>query len=167
MLAIFPPNINQKNHLFDCVILNSLNFAGKSEKEIQSVKTEPKESGSNPNIASIIKFNSYLPQDIEFLPSLQCEVFDYILNGIINQHLGVFELNIAKIIEDTKIGIKTDLETIKNAALMRNSAFKKAFNAKMGNNNSKDDSNDISAYDSNRIKHPLSEQAKLEEIDEK
>lgn len=93
--------------------LNSLNFGNNSENEIEPVKTEPKDSGNNPNITSMIKFNAYLPKDPDFIPYLQCEVNDYILGGIINQHLGMFELNIKDIIQDTKKGIQNDLDILK------------------------------------------------------
>ena len=113
--------------------LNSINY--KDQSELQPIKTEPKDSGSNPNITSIIKFNAMLPKDLTFLPNLQCEVFDYILSGIIKQNLGIFELDIVKIIKETVEGINKDMKISQNRVnmfLMEGIQKKREYDSKGG-----------------------------------
>ena len=81
--------------------LNSINVSGKKEDNFEPIKTQPNEAGSDPNINSVIKFNVKLPKDEIFIPELQCNVFDHVLGGMINQLLGIFLVNIKSVIKGT------------------------------------------------------------------
>ena len=81
--------------------LNSLNVTGDKNSYIKSKSTQPKDKGSNPTINSSIKFNLRLPKNDIFMPQLQCIVYDHILSGLLNPILGVFLINIKKIIKET------------------------------------------------------------------
>ena len=59
-------------------IRNITFYLNSSNSELQVIKTNPKDSGSNHNITLVINFNVMLPVDLTYVPSLQCEVFDYI-----------------------------------------------------------------------------------------
>ena len=81
--------------------LNSINVSGKKEDSLEPIKTQPNEAGGNPNINSVIKFNVKLPQDEIFIPELQCNVYDHVLGGMINQLLGIFLVNVKSVIKGT------------------------------------------------------------------
>jgi len=49
---------------------------------VENIKTSPKAPGSNPNINTVISFQSCLPEDQLYCPKLACEVYDYICKGI-------------------------------------------------------------------------------------
>ena len=82
--------------------LNSVNVTGKPEDDHEPVKTIPVSGGENPTINTLIQFETKLPIQDEFLPELQCEVYDNILSGMANSLLGVFTLNLKKIIKQTR-----------------------------------------------------------------
>ena len=48
----------------------------KTSGQMQNIKTLPAESGSNPNINSVVKFNIPLPTDELYCPALSCTVYD-------------------------------------------------------------------------------------------
>lgn len=85
----------------------------KKATQLQPIKTEPKQTGVNPTINTIIKFNAYLPKDRIFIPNMLCFVYDYILAGICNSLLGAFEINIPKIEQITNNQLSTDLRYAK------------------------------------------------------
>jgi hypothetical protein len=83
------------------------------EKEDKSsskdtIKTEPKESGSDPTINTIISFENYLPVEKIYIPNMLCFVYDYILAGLGNSILGAFEIDLNRMIESTVNEMNTD-----------------------------------------------------------
>lgn len=73
----------------------------KSSSQKESIKTEPKESGCDPNINTVISFENFLPKEKVFTPVMECYVYDYLLGGLGNSLLGVFELDISNIVSQT------------------------------------------------------------------
>ena len=49
---------------------------------VSNIKTDPKETGPNPNLNTIISFSTELPLEKIYSPKLACEVFDYICKGL-------------------------------------------------------------------------------------
>ena len=90
--------------------LNSVNVTGKPEDDHEPVKTIPVSGGENPTINTLIQFETKLPIQDEFLPELQCEVYDNILSGMANSLLGVFTLNLKKIIKQTRLQVQEDID---------------------------------------------------------
>ena len=88
--------------------MNSLNVTGNKEDNLPPRTTQPKDKGSNPTINSAIKFDLKLPKDEIFLPQLQCEVYDYIFSGLTNPTLGLFLLNLKKLVMETNKQIEED-----------------------------------------------------------
>ena len=88
--------------------MNSLNISGKKEESLQPRLTQPKDKGSNPTINSAIKLDLKLPKEEIFMPQLQCEVYDYILSGLMNPTLGIFLLDIKNIVKETNKQIAED-----------------------------------------------------------
>ena len=93
--------------------MNSLNVTGKREDALQPVSTVPTATGENPTINTVITFDARLPKDKLFIPQLQCEVYDHLLSGMTNSLLGVFTIDIRKIIKRTKLQIEEDLKLTK------------------------------------------------------
>ena len=93
--------------------MNSLNVSGEPENNLPSKTTQPKDKGSNPTINTSLKFDINLPKKEIFLPQLQCQVFDYIFSGMFNPTLGVFLLNLKRLIAQTEAQIKEDTEKSK------------------------------------------------------
>ena len=93
--------------------LNSLNVTGDKDSYNQSKSTQPKDKGSNPTINAALKFNMKLPKNEIFMPQLQCIVYDHILSGLFNPILGVFLINIKKLIKETNQQIDEDQKITK------------------------------------------------------
>ena len=89
--------------------LNSLNVTGKPEDAHANIQTIPVSGGANPTINTIIKFDTKLPINQIFMPELQCEVYDHMLSGLHNSLLGVFSLDLKRIIKKTHKQIDEDL----------------------------------------------------------
>ena len=89
--------------------LNSLNVTGDMEDDHAPIKTIPVNGGANPTINTVIQFQTKLPLDDNFMPELQCEVYDNILSGLTNSLLGVFSIDVKKIIKKTTIQINEDI----------------------------------------------------------
>lgn len=89
--------------------MNSINVSGKEDKSLKSIKTQPKKCGPNPTINTVIKFDVKLPKDRIFMPELQCEVYDYVLAGLLNSTLGVFVIPLTDIIDQCHTKIDKDL----------------------------------------------------------
>jgi hypothetical protein len=91
--------------------LQSINVLGDGEEsaKLDLITTQPKQSGSNPTINTVIKFDAHLPKDKVFMSDLQCVVKDYLLKGLIKQNLGVFILPVSKIIEETEKRMEEDI----------------------------------------------------------
>lgn len=93
--------------------MNSITIPNKNrddDVQLKSVKTEALHVGPNPNINTTLQFKINLPVDDVFMPTLTCMVFDKILFGIANDTLGVFSIDINKMINETKKNLKKDLE---------------------------------------------------------
>jgi len=89
--------------------LNSLNVTGRAEDAHAPIKTIPVNGGTNPTINTVISFDVKLPTDSKFMPELQCEVYDHMLSGLHNSLLGVFSIDVKKIIKKTKMQIEEDI----------------------------------------------------------
>ena len=94
--------------------MNSLNVSGEPENNLPSKVTQPKDKGSNPTINTSLKFDINLPKNEIFMPQLQCQVFDYIFSGMLNPSLGLFLLNLNKLIAQTKKQIEDDTKSSKD-----------------------------------------------------
>ena len=97
--------------------LNSLNFTGTNDESLKEIQTIPGDPGCNPTINSIFKFDVNLPENERYIPELQCEVYDYVLSGMIKSLLGVFTLNVKKLTKKTQLRFKEDLAKIKETKL--------------------------------------------------
>ena len=93
--------------------LNSLNVTGRQEDSHAPVQTIPVNGGSNPTINTLIKFDVQLPINDKFMPELQCEVYDHMLSGMHNSLLGVFSIDVKKIINKTRDQIDEDIKETK------------------------------------------------------
>ena len=93
--------------------MNSLNVTGRQEDSLQPIVTVPGDTGPNPTINTIIKFDAKLPKDEHFIPQLQCEVYDHLLSGMMNSLLGIFTIDVKKIIKKTNRQIDEDLKITK------------------------------------------------------
>ena len=94
--------------------MNSLNVSGEKENNLPSKTTQPKDKGSNPTINTSFKFDINLPKNEIFMPQLQCQVFDYIFSGMFNPSLGLFLLDLKKLIAETKKQIEEDTKSSKD-----------------------------------------------------
>jgi hypothetical protein len=43
---------------------------------VENIRTHPKQSGSNPNIITVLQFKVNIPEEALFCPSMTCTVFD-------------------------------------------------------------------------------------------
>lgn len=93
--------------------MNSLNVSGNEEDILQPIQTIPGDSGSDPTINTVFKFDARLPKEHIFIPQLQCEVFDHSLSGMIKSLLGIFNLDIKRIISKTNKQIDEDMKLTK------------------------------------------------------
>jgi hypothetical protein len=100
--------------VFDANGINFQNPDEKSNNMITTIKTQPKESGPNPNINTIMKFDVNLPNKSVFVPQLQCLVNDYMLAGLVNPLLGVFLINVNEVIEFHKTKFDQDFQRLEN-----------------------------------------------------
>ena len=94
--------------------MNSLNVTGEKENNLPSKTTQPKDKGSNPTINTSLKFDINLPINEIFMPQLQCQVFDYIFSGMINPSLGLFLINLKRLITETKKQLEEDKKSSKD-----------------------------------------------------
>lgn len=79
---------------------------------MQNIKTLPSESGSNPNINSVVKFNIPLPTDELYCPALSCTVYDQVFLGFSQPIVGTFTIPLGEIMTAQKAERK---ETIREA----------------------------------------------------
>lgn len=125
--------------------VNSINFIQKenlvdgkkkenkdSSMQLASIKTQPKETGSSPNINTVLKFDVNLPLDEVYIPQLQCMVKDSMLAGFLNQLLGVFMIDIKRIISEYKEAFEIDLKTLKKNMLKYDTEIKELYNKTIG-----------------------------------
>ena len=152
--------------------LNSLNVTGDVHDEHPPIQTIPVNGGANPTINTVIQFQTKLPMNILFLPELQCEVYDNILNGLSNSLLGVFTIDLKRIIRRTHKQIDEDINEVKKNIGM-NIFGNMLFNQlNIGNNNnmrfnSVANPNIIENSNENIISTSSKNQIKDEEEDEK
>ena len=90
--------------------LNSLNVTGEPGDEHVPIQTVPVSGGANPTINTVIQFQINLPKKQDFMPQLQCEVYDNILSGLSNSLLGVFSIDLKRIISRTQIQVQEDID---------------------------------------------------------
>jgi hypothetical protein len=64
------------------------------QKNREPIRTEPKESGSDPNICSIITEDILLPSNPTLWPNLSCLVYDYVIEGLYEPCLGYFAIDL-------------------------------------------------------------------------
>ena len=89
--------------------LNSLNVTGDPGDDHVPIQTIPVNGGANPTINTVIQFQTKLPEDENFMPELQCEVYDNILSGFSNSLLGVFSIDVKRIIKRTQAQVIEDI----------------------------------------------------------
>ena len=77
--------------------------------QLKSIKTEPIFPGPNPTINTYISFKFNLPREAIFVPSLTCMVYDKMLLGLGTSMLGVFNLELTKIIELSEKQVNEDM----------------------------------------------------------
>ena len=70
--------------------------------EKKALVTQPKESGSNPNICTILSFDIDLPVDLIYIPHMSVLCYDRIMKGFIQPMLGTFSIDLPKYIAKTK-----------------------------------------------------------------
>ena len=68
-------------------------------KEKQYIQTQPKETGPDRNLSTMIQIEVDLPKNYLFCPSLNCVVFDCIMKGLSQPVLGVFSINLSDFIK--------------------------------------------------------------------
>ncbi|MGL4948160.1 MAG: hypothetical protein ACRC42_02120, partial [Mycoplasma sp.] len=93
--------------------MNSLNVTGNDEDALQPIQTVPGDGGADPTINTVFKFDARLPKDEIFIPQLQCEVYDNLWSGMMNSLLGVFNIDVKRIIKKTNIQIDEDMKITK------------------------------------------------------
>jgi hypothetical protein len=77
-----------------------------SEKiNLRNVETQPGESGANPTINTVIKFNFWMPEDMIFAPALTCIVYDYLFKGLSQPQIGVFTINLGDLFHKKRISL--------------------------------------------------------------
>ena len=141
--------------------LNSLNVTGRAEDSHAPIQTIPVNGGENPTINTVISFDVKLPVNSRFMPELQCEVYDHILSGMHNSLLGVFSIDVKKIIKKTSVQIQEDIaETKKDygksltssmlVQQMQTQVFKQMF-PNLINNNIGNQNNNITNQNNNNI----------------
>ena len=89
--------------------ISSLNVTGDKSKAFKNIQTLPVNGGANPTMNSYISFELELPENLVFMPELQCEVYDNMLNGLHNSSLGVFSFDLKKLIKKTHREIEEEL----------------------------------------------------------
>lgn len=71
-------------------------------KAITNVKTNPLDTGPNPNINTTVSFTMQFPASSLYCPKLSCDVYDCVFAGLVQPLLGTFSLPIGNILEETK-----------------------------------------------------------------
>jgi hypothetical protein len=80
---------------------------------VTNVFTDPKDTGSNPNINTTIKLVVELPKEDIYCPSLSCTVYDYLFKGLSQPLLGTFTIRIGEIKSNTEKEYKTLIKKAK------------------------------------------------------
>ena len=75
-----------------------------SEKiNLRNVETQPGETGGNPTINTVIRFNFMMPEDMIFAPALTCVVYDYLFKGLSQPQIGVFTINLGDLFHKKRL----------------------------------------------------------------
>ncbi|KAM3144321.1 hypothetical protein pb186bvf_003485 [Paramecium bursaria] len=82
----------------------------KNEYQTAQIITQPKDSGSNPNIQTIITFEINLPEDDAYMPRLPGSVHDYVMKGLLQPLIGQLQVNLKQQKEKTIKQIKQKIE---------------------------------------------------------
>jgi len=69
-------------------------------KAVQNVKTNPQDTGPNPNINTMISFTINLPANSLYCPKLSCDVYDQVYKGLMQPLLGTFAIPLGEILDD-------------------------------------------------------------------
>ena len=78
---------------------------------VENIQTQPKSPGSNPTLNTSIHLNIPLPTDPLYCPKLSCNVYDYILTGLLTQPLiGTFDLPIGELMIEKIKSQKDEVE---------------------------------------------------------
>lgn len=80
--------------------------------EKKFIKTEPKDTGSNPNILTVVNLEIDLPADAEYCPSLNCAVYDYILRGLSQPLIGNFSIPLGDFMKSTSAELERRIEKL-------------------------------------------------------
>ena len=83
------------------------------DDKLTAITTDIGDSGDNPNINTVIKFDMKLPRDERLLPEMQCNVYEYMLGGLYCNVLGRFSLNLSEIIRETKEMFEQNITRVK------------------------------------------------------
>lgn len=67
---------------------------------VTNIQTDPKASGSNPNINTLLTFSVALPTDKLYCPRLACDVYDYIYKGMSQPLVGTFTIPMGDIMHE-------------------------------------------------------------------
>mmetsp|Transcript_26555 Transcript_26555/g.23533 ORF Transcript_26555/g.23533 Transcript_26555/m.23533 type:complete len:547 (-) Transcript_26555:46-1686(-) len=96
-------------------------------REKRFIRTEPLDSGPNPNILSVINLELNLPEKLEYCPAMSCAVFDFIFRGMGQPLLGNFSIPLAKYIKKSRDKMDKELKELNQLALKaaREEALKK------------------------------------------
>ena len=89
--------------------LNSLQKS--DERTLANVQTQPSESGSDPTINAVVRFNFNMPMDKLFAPTLTCIVYDCLFKGLSQPQIGNFAINIGEYYHK-RVNIKTTASDI-------------------------------------------------------
>jgi len=77
--------------------LNSLQVPGE-EVKIRNIQTMPVETGANPNINTVLRFEMKMPVDPLFCPALTAAVYDYLFMGLSQPLIGTFVIELGEIL---------------------------------------------------------------------
>ena len=78
---------------------------------VTNVDTEPKESGPNPNINTLVSFQAQLPSDNLYCPTLACEAYDFVCKGLSQPKIGIFNIPVGDIYEEQEEEKKLQLKS--------------------------------------------------------
>lgn len=84
------------NKAFLKVDIRAMQLPGE-QSLVTELSTQPNNPGPNPNIGSVLKFKTKIPEDPLFCPNLTCTVHDYLLSGKSQPVLGAFNLDLRKV----------------------------------------------------------------------
>ncbi len=77
---------------------------------LQNILTQPSATGKDANINSVIKFTIRLPIDPLYCPKITCAVYDYIFKGLSQPLLGIFNIPIGDMMQESKTELEERLQ---------------------------------------------------------